>query len=145
VKVKVVLVASPAIEPETLGVTMKLPVLIVAGFIGLLNVALIRVVGQAVWDAIAGSTDTTAGGLSGEAGPPAFLSASLHPAITTPNIKAGIQALQTFNLYISFLSSITMLSVRMRHVAFSDNHTHQAHPQIGLAYKYLFLFGWDIA
>jgi hypothetical protein len=105
VKVKVVFVASPVIVVAvTPGVTVKVEVLIVAGFIGLLNVAETRVVGQGV-EAPTGRTETTVGGVRGEVALPEFLSGSLHPTIATANTNAGIQTFQTLNLRIKFPSS----------------------------------------
>jgi hypothetical protein len=61
VKVKTVFVELAVIVPDTPGVTVKVVALIVAGFIVVLKVAVIRVVGQAVVEASAGRTETTAG------------------------------------------------------------------------------------
>jgi hypothetical protein len=108
VNVKVVLVESRAMVPVTLGVTVKVLVSMVTGFIGLLNVTLISVVGQAVVDAIAGSTESTVGGLKGLVGPPVFLSESLHPAMITVNISPGIQNLANPDLLISIPLTIAV-------------------------------------
>ena len=106
VKVKIVFVASAVIGPDTPGDTVKVVVLMVAGFIALLNVALMRVVGQGV-EAAAGRTDVTVGGVSWPPGFPAFpfLSGSPHPTTKTASRNAEIQILLTFNLRISFPSS----------------------------------------
>ena len=83
--------------------------LIVAGFIALLNVALITVgLGeQTRVEPSAGFTVVTVGAVKGAPGFPApgILSASPQPAIRTANRNAGIQILRTFNLRISFSSS----------------------------------------
>src|SRR5258708_1378191 len=83
--------------------------LIVAGFIALLNVAVITAgVGQTRVEPAAGVSEVTVGGGSGSPGLPAFpfLSESPPPATTrTPSRNAEIQMLLTFNLRISFSSS----------------------------------------
>ena len=87
-------------------VKVNVEVLIVAGFIALLNVALITAeLGQMRVAPFAGLTEVTVGGVSGLPGSPAFVSGSPHPAIKTANRNAGIQILLTFNLRISFSSS----------------------------------------
>jgi hypothetical protein len=66
-------------------------VLIVAGFIALVNIAVTTVLGQSPEDPLAGSTDavTTVGGI--KLGFVAlFLSGSPHPAITMANRNARI-------------------------------------------------------
>lgn len=72
----------------------------VAAFIALLNVALTMAgLGQATVERAGGVTKGTAGEVKGL---DATLSGSLHPAITTASINAGIQTLPTSNLRISF-------------------------------------------
>ena len=101
VSVKVVFVASAVMDPVTPGVTVKVVALIVAGFIGLLNVAEIRVLGQGA-EAPAGRTEITVGGVRGEVGPPEFLSGSPQATIPTANSNAGIHTLKSLDLRISF-------------------------------------------
>jgi hypothetical protein len=93
------------LAPPELKVNVE--VLIVAGSIALLNVALITgALGeQTRVEPLSGFTEVTVGGVRGLPGCPAFLSASPHPAIKTANRNAGIQILLTFNLRISFSSS----------------------------------------
>ena len=103
VKVKIVFVGSAVIGPDTPGVTVKVVALIVAGFIALLNVALTRVLEQAVVEPASGTTESTVGGLRGEVVLPA--SGSPQPATETASKSAAIKILLTFNLRISFSSS----------------------------------------
>jgi hypothetical protein len=89
-------------------VNVKVALLIVAGFIALLNVAVMRsVFGQTRVDASSGVTDVTVGGVKGSVGlpVPAFLSGSPQPDITMNNKNSGIQILQNFNVGISFSPS----------------------------------------
>jgi hypothetical protein len=82
--------------------------LIVAGFIGLLNVAVITAVfGQTRIDPARGVTAVTAGGVSGSPGPPipAFLSGSPQETITTANKNAGNKILNNLKFRISFFPS----------------------------------------
>jgi hypothetical protein len=95
--------------PDTLAalapVKVNVVVVIVAGFIALLNVAVMRTVfGQTRVEPSGGVTEVTVGGVRGSVGLPvaAFLSGSLHPAIAMTNKNAGIQILLTFNLGIGF-------------------------------------------
>ena len=108
VKVAIVSVESRETVPVT-GVEpaakVKVPVLMVAGFMALLKVAVTRTAWQTPVAAPVGNTETTVGAAKGEVGPPVTLSGSLHPAITTANRNAGIQILLTFDLRISFSSS----------------------------------------
>jgi len=96
---------SRATVPVTPGANLKVPVLMVAGFMALLNVAETTAPWQIPVEAPAGITETTVGGVKGEVGPPVLLSGSPHPAITTAKRNAGIQILLTFNLRVSFSSS----------------------------------------
>jgi len=109
VKVAIVSVESRETVPDTLPLgplKVNVVVLIVAGFIALLNVAvIIAMLGQTTALPFGGVTVVTAGGVKGEVAPPIILSGSLHPAMTTANRNAGIQILLTFNLRISFSSS----------------------------------------
>jgi hypothetical protein len=89
-------------------VTVNVEALIVAGFIALLNVAVITaVLGQTRVEASGGVTDVTAGGVKGLTGfdgdvpAPAFLSLSLQPAIKLDKRNAAIHHLPSVNLYIS--------------------------------------------
>jgi hypothetical protein len=99
--------------PATLApalVTVNVEALIVAGFITLLNVAVITaVLGQTRVEASGGVTDVTAGGVKGLTGfdgdVPAFLSLSLQPAIKLDKRNAAIHHLPSVNLYISFSCS----------------------------------------
>ena len=107
VSVKVVFVESAVMGPDTPGATVNVVELMVAGFIGLLNVAEIRVLGHGP-EAPAGRTEITVGGVNWSPGFDAFgfLSASPpHPATKTASKNAEIQILLTFNLRISFPSS----------------------------------------
>ena len=111
VSVKVVFVASAVMGPVTPGVTVKVVELMVAEFIGLLNVAEIRVLGHGP-EAPAGRTEITVGGVSWSPGFPAFgfLSWSPQPTITTAKINAGIHTIETLDLRISFpLHPVTRL------------------------------------
>jgi hypothetical protein len=98
-------------DPGTLvppAVKVNVVVSIVAGFIALLNVAVITTgVGQTRVEPAAGVTEVTVGGVSGSPGFPAFafLSESPHPATRAAARNAEIQMLLTFNLLISFSSS----------------------------------------
>ena len=83
-------------------------VLIVAGFMALLKVALmITGLPHVKVEPLRGFTEVTAGGVKGLTGFPApeFASGSLQPAIARANRNAGIQILQTFDVRISFSSS----------------------------------------
>ena len=89
-------------------VTVNVAFVIVAGFMALLKVAVIRtVLGQTSVDASGGVTEVTVGGVKGSVGlpVPAFLSGSLQLPITMSNKNSGIQILPTFNLDISFSPS----------------------------------------
>jgi hypothetical protein len=92
-------------------VTVKVETVIVAGFIGLLNVAVITaVLGQTSVEPSGGVTDVIVGGVSGLPGFPAFpafafLSESLHPATRAASRNAEIQILVTLALCISFSCS----------------------------------------
>jgi hypothetical protein len=103
----------PAESRETVPATLPLGAvkvnvagLIVAGFIALLNVAVITArLGQTRVEPSGGVTEVTVGGVKGLPGFPGFLSASPHPTITTADRNAAIQILLTFDLRISFSSS----------------------------------------
>ena len=95
--------------PDTLAplgpAKVNVAVLIVKGFIALLNVAVITgVLGQTTAEPVGGVTEVTAGGVKGEVAPPVLVSESPQPTIKTTNRNAGIQILLTFNLRISFSS-----------------------------------------
>jgi hypothetical protein len=80
-------------------------VVIVAGFIALLNVAVITaMLGQTRVEPFGGVTEVTVGGVRGLPVPFAA-SGSPHPANATAKRNAGIQILLTFNVRISFSSS----------------------------------------
>src|ERR1700692_3986423 len=88
-------------------VKVKVVVVRVAGFIGLLKVAvMIAVFGQTRVEAFGGVTAVTVGGVSGSPGlpAPACLSGSLQPAMTTASTNAGIHILLTINLSMRFSS-----------------------------------------
>jgi hypothetical protein len=107
VKVATVSVASRATVPMTAVppvANLKVPVLIVEGFIALLKVAVTTAPWQMPVAAPAGTTETTVGGVVGEVGPPAVLSGSPQPANAAVKRNAGIQILPTFDLRISFSS-----------------------------------------
>jgi hypothetical protein len=79
-------------------------VLIVAGFMGLLNAALIMaVLGQTSVEPSGGVSEVTVGAVRGAPGfpAPAFLSESPQPAMKTANRNAGIQILPSFNVRMS--------------------------------------------
>ena len=85
---------------------VNVAVVIVRGFIALLNVAvMIVVLGQATVVPLAGVTAVTVGGARGLP-VPACLSESLHPAMTRASRNAGIQILETFNVLIRFFLSM---------------------------------------
>ena len=93
------------IAPVVLLVKVNVEVLIVAGIICLLNVALITaMLGQRRVKPFVGVTETTVGAVKGLPGPPAT-SGSPHPATNAASRNAEIQILLTFNLRISFSSS----------------------------------------
>jgi len=103
-------VTAPAtlVPPGPLNV--KVEALMVAGFMALLNTAVISTglaLGQTPTLPSGGVTKITVGGVRGAPGFDAleFLSGSPHPAKTTANRNAGIQILLTFNVRISFSSS----------------------------------------
>jgi hypothetical protein len=110
VKVAISSVESRETVPDTLPLgplKVNVVVLIVAGFIALLNVAvIIAMLGQTTELPFGGVTVVTVGGVRGAPGfpLPASLSGSLHPAITTANKNVGIKILQTFNLRIRLSS-----------------------------------------
>jgi hypothetical protein len=83
-------VTTPVTLPP-LEVKVKVVVLIVAGFIALLNIAVTTVLGQIPEDPFGGSTDaaTTVGGIK-LGFVPLFLSGSPHPAITMAKRNARI-------------------------------------------------------
>jgi len=92
--------------PGPLKVNVEAGELIVAGFMALLNVAVITArLGQTRVEPFGGVTEVTVGGVRGLPGFPGFLSASLHPATRTASRNAEIQTLLTINLRISFSSS----------------------------------------
>jgi hypothetical protein len=107
----------PAVSRETVPATLapvgsakvNVAVLIVIGFIALVNVAVIAGValGQATVEPTGGVTKPagTVGGVKGLLELPAPLSESPHPATKTASRNAGIQILLTINLRISFSSS----------------------------------------
>lgn len=109
VKVAIRPVESRATVPVTFAppvVKVKVAVLIVAGFIVLVNVALIiATLGHTRVDPFRGVTEVTVGGVRAEPGPPLIASGSLHPEITTASRNAGIKILLIFKLRISFSSS----------------------------------------
>jgi hypothetical protein len=105
--------------PDTLAppkVKVNVVVLIVAGFIALLNVAVIggALLGQR--RVPFGVTEGTVGGVKGEAALP-ILSASPHPAIimaiAAVNRNAGMQKFLKFELRISFSSLHTSKAIRV--------------------------------
>jgi hypothetical protein len=103
----------PVESRETVPVTLPLGplkrnvlVLIVAGFIALLNVAVITAtLGQTRVEPSGGVTEVTVGGVRGLPGPAGALSGSPHPATKAASRNAEIQILLTMNLRISFSSS----------------------------------------
>jgi len=123
VKVAIRSVESRETVPVTLplgALKVNVVVLIVAGFIALLNVAvIIATLGQTMELPFGGVTVVTVGGVRGSPGfpVPALLPEPQHPAITTVNRNARIQVLPTFNLRISFSSS-------PRDKAFNTARTH---------------------
>ena len=106
-------------------VNVKVVVVIVAGFIALLNVAVMRIVlGQTRVDPSTGVTEVTVGTVRGSDGlpVPAFLSGSPQPAITMANKNTGIQILQPIKLNISFSPSESTSTNRAISLH-SDNET----------------------
>jgi hypothetical protein len=86
-------------------VNVNVELVIVAGFIALLNVAVMStVLGHTKSEASGGVTEVTAGGVRGSVGLPAptFLSASPHPAIARIDKIAEIQILLAFDVCIRF-------------------------------------------
>jgi hypothetical protein len=83
---------------------VKVPVLIVAGFMALLNVAETKAPWQMPVEAPAGITETTVGGVRLGFPVPGLLVVPQHPANTKANRNAGVQILLTFNFRISFSS-----------------------------------------
>ena len=72
-------------------VSLNVEVLMVAGFIGLLKVALTTAVfGQTPTLPLGGVTTVTVGALVGEEGPTAALSGSLHPA-SEPSSRSAMK------------------------------------------------------
>ena len=84
---------TPPVTLPPLELKVNVEVLIVVGFIALLNTAVTTVLGQIPEEPLGGSTDvdTTVGGVRGPPGFPAFLSGSPHPAITRARKNARIQ------------------------------------------------------
>src|SRR5436305_6232478 len=88
-------------------VTVKVEVVIVAGFMALLNVAVMTaVLGQTRVEPSGGVTDVTAGGVKGAPGfvDVAVLSLSLQPTSTTAERNAAMQRFRTCDLYIRLSS-----------------------------------------
>ena len=104
-------VESRATVPVTLPpgpLNVNVVVVIVAGFIALLNVALtIATLGQTSVEPFGGVTEVTVGGVRGEPGPAFIASGSLHPAIPTANRNAVIHTWLIFSMRICFSSSHT--------------------------------------
>src|SRR5437868_14691617 len=88
---------------------VKVEVLMVAGFIALLKVAVTTgVLGQTRVEPAGGVTAITVGGLVGLPGPAlAFLSGSPHPATTKAISDARTRLLATINLRMCFSSFFT--------------------------------------
>ena len=85
---------------------VKVVVLIVAGFMALVKVALMtRGLPQVKVEPLRGFTEVTAGGVRGLPGFPTFGSESPQPASRPANRNAGIQTLVNLNLRISFSPS----------------------------------------
>lgn len=97
----------PVTSPPAMEETMNVDVLIVAGFIALLKVAVITaVLGHTRVEPAGGVTAVTVGGVSGASGfpDPAILSGSLQPAIRAANKNAERKISINFTLRISFSS-----------------------------------------
>ena len=97
---------APATLPEP-EVNVKVVVLIVAGFIALVKVALITTgLPHVKVEPVSGFTEVTAGGVVGLPGlfAPELASGSLQPASRPANRNAGIQSLVNLELRISFSS-----------------------------------------
>src|SRR5580765_2247019 len=92
---------------------VNVDVVIVAGFIILLNTAVTTTLGQLPAEAFGGSSETTVGGVSGEPGfpVPAFLSGSPHPETTAANTNARVQSFLKFELGITFSSLRTCKAI----------------------------------
>ena len=95
--------------PATLvapAVNVKVVVLIVAGFMALVKVALMTTgLPHVKVEPVRGFTEVTAGGVRGLPGFPAFVSESPQPASTPANRNARIHTLVNFSLRISFSPS----------------------------------------
>jgi hypothetical protein len=79
--------------------SVNVEVVMVAGFIGLLNVAVITLLGQRP---VAGVVAVTVGGVSGSPGPPFLLSESLQPANAAAKKTAGIKTFVIIDALIRF-------------------------------------------
>jgi len=128
VKVAVLLAGSKVTAPDTLpegAVKVKVVVLIVAGFIALLNIAVTTALGQMPEEPIGGRTDgpNTVGVVNWEPALPPPLSASLHPTVTTANRIAGIHILLSLNLRIRVSSSPGKISTSVLAVCLKLNTT----------------------
>jgi hypothetical protein len=104
VRVKVVLVASAVMGPVTAGETVNVEALIVAGFMALLKVAVMSVVGQGVVEARAGRTVETLGALSGEVGLNEPLSGSPQPRREKAKIDDKMPSLEILKVCMGFAS-----------------------------------------
>jgi hypothetical protein len=109
-KVAMVSVESMETVPTT-GVVpaanLKVPVVIVAGFMALLNVAVTTAPWQTPVAPPNGITETTVGGVREGGGPPLPESGSPHPAIPTANRNAVTHTWLIFSMRICFSSSHT--------------------------------------
>jgi hypothetical protein len=110
IKVAILVAAAYETCPGTLApreVKINVELLIVAGFIALLNVAVITVeANEATVEPSGGVTELTLGGVSGSPGFPAFafLSKSAHPATKATNRSATNDIFPVLNLRIGFCS-----------------------------------------
>jgi hypothetical protein len=85
---------------------VKVVVLMVAGFMALVKVALMTTgLPQVKVEPLRGFTEVTAGGVRGLPGFPTFGSESPQPVSKPANRNAGIQTLVNFSLRISFSPS----------------------------------------
>src|SRR5436309_5644263 len=90
---------------------VKVGLLMVAGFMSLLKVALIMaVLGQTPTLPLSGVTRTTVGGVAGDEAATPFLSGSPHPAVKMSNRSAANQIL--WILYIRIHTSSSRLNCR---------------------------------
>src|SRR5271169_622617 len=116
-------VPSTAVVPAT---NVNVPVLMVAGFIALLKLAVTAAPWQMPVTPPTGTTEVTAGAVRLGGGPPLLESGSLHPESRTANRSAGIKIFLIFKLRISFSSSHTCRAIHVepRYRKYTDLETY---------------------